>query len=77
MVYVREGVMSVAWVLDGQQEVYDLHLTEACNCSACAALPVRGVDPAEALTLTADGSRWCHCRLDSYYIIDYLTLTLL
>jgi len=66
--------MSVAWVLDGQQEVYDLHLTEACNCSACAAL--RGV-PAEALTLTADGSRWRHCRLDSYYVIDYLTLTLL
>ena len=29
-------------VSDGQREVYDLHLTEACNCNACAEL--RGVD---------------------------------
>ena len=42
MVYVREPEGATASVLDGQQEVHDSCLTEACSSDACDAL--RGVD---------------------------------
>jgi len=42
MVHDHERMGVMAWVLDGQDDVHDSHLTEACSSNACAAL--KGVD---------------------------------